>query len=188
MGRPMKRLTVLILGFAMLVAGGLASLGPLGCAGIPSDNAMLDHFSKHAGEFQELLDLYRADPGLEQRAAANAASSDPYPALAAQSESATQTRYEQLRKLLKVESVELFEDRPNALELVYRTFGGDSPGYKGYLCSQSAPSPLVTSTDDFEGDDGAVYRRIDTSWFIFCVRSPGPGRVVGEGSPQGGGA
>jgi hypothetical protein len=183
----MKRLTVLILGFVILVAGGLADLGNLGCAGIPSDKAMLDHFSKHAGEFQELLDLYRADPELEQRAAAHAASSDPYPALAAQPESATQTRYEQLRRLLKVESVSSSRDRPDELAVVYRSFGRLSPGYKGYLCSQSAPSPLVTSTDDLERNGGPVYRRINGSWYIFCVRLPGPGRVVSEDSDIGAG-
>jgi|WetSurMetagenome_2_1015567.scaffolds.fasta_scaffold71486_3 hypothetical protein len=171
MSRPAKIVTAVILGVVIVIAGGVVALGTLGGSRIPSDEEMLNHFSKHASEFQELLDLYQADPQLERHVTAWATKDDPYAVLTMQSNNATQKRYAELRRLLKLEKVESWsEDGMSEVELTYESYGIVSSGHiKGYLFSRSPPGPLVTSTDHPEGGDGFIYRRINDSWYLFYV-------------------
>ena len=168
MSRPAKILIAVVLGFVIMVAGGIVALSTLG--GAASDEEMLSNFSKHQSEFQELLELYRGDPQLERHVTAWATKDDPYAVLTVQPNTAAQKRYAELRKILKLESVESWsEDGQSEIELIYDVSGIVSAGYiKGYLFTRGRPpGRLVTSTDRPEGDEGFVCRRIDDSWYLF---------------------
>jgi hypothetical protein len=158
----MTRVRLLILPLLLLIVGGC------GKSSHPTDDALLQNFSKHEADFEQLLTMIRSDKKLERVDDTWTRPQDP------STIGVTAERIKSYRKLFSTLGIPrgfyAFHNPEHFTFLASAQGLSVSGSGKGYAYLVEKPGLVVTNLDKYWSPDGrsfTAYRHLKGSWYLY---------------------
>lgn len=146
-----------------------AVLGAAGCnyvSGPPSDKELIDKFPSNRVHLEKIVEMMKQDTALDVVTADEMKGADPGNAVTAPKEVSAERLAEYRSLLKKIGAMTVNrEDNGIGITLAVRSKSLSDMLWKGYLYTETPPSPLAKSLDG--ATDKKAYKSIADNWYIF---------------------